>query len=442
MGLVTSGVRVRPSARSRRTPRSTPDRPIKLWPSLALLPIIVVGTVKATGFDSLGGVDTTILSVVLVLMASVTTFLRHPRYPVQQMLPFLLFAMVVLLGIALSEPGEYQSLKSRDFFFLTGVVVWCIPVILRDVRDLRGLFVAWFVGGAFVAALVPIVGGAKDLYGRAGIGEATLGPAYLAAVAVVVGGAALGEKLLPPVLVLPGVAVSGVVLFMIGSRGPLIGATLGFLTWILLRGVLNPRSLAVLGLMAGVVLIGLREASEAALSHLVLEDPAREELWATAGRAFLENPVFGLGWGGYAAVNWIDEYPHNLFMETAAELGMVGLICLLVLLAMAARGVWRTRSAPEARIVAAVAVVMFMGQQFSSDLTYRVFWIALIPCLLLPAIEWRQDTRPTTESTARSGRSATRPQGAAFQQPDGPLPRGTRAMRAGRPRLWRSPGSR
>lgn len=432
--------------RSERMPRSRrggfAGREVRFWPIFALLPIIIVGTVKATGFASFGGLDTTILSVLLLLGVTGASLLGYPHYPTRQMAPILLFGVVALLGMILGQPGDYQSLKARDFFILTGITVFCVPVLLRDVRDLRGLILVWFTGGTFVAALVPIVGGAESLYGRAGIGTATHGPAFLAAAALVVGGASLGEKLIPLVVALPAVVLNGVVLFMVGSRGPLMGAAGGVIVWLLLRGVLHARSVAVLALVSIAAIIGLREASQAAIAHLILEDPARVELWDTAGRAFLERPVMGLGWGGFAAISWIDVYPHNLFLETAAELGLVGLLFLSIILALAIRGVWRTRKAPETRVVASAAVVMFVGQQFSSDLTNRVFWIAVVPCLLLPVLDWGAGSAAPATVVDPRGRAGTHPGVAADLRSDSPRPRGTRARRAGRQRLLRSPGSR
>lgn len=413
----------------------TPARAFGFGPVFALLPIIVVGTVKATGFVSIGGVDTTVLSVVFLLAASIVTFVRHPRYPVAQMLPFFLFSLVVLVGVARSDPGDYQGLKARDFFLLTAVVVVCIPVLLRDVRDLRGLVAVWFVGGTLIAALVLVVGAGEDLYGRAGIGEATLGPAYLSAAALVAGGAALGEKVLPFAVALPGMVVCGVALVTIGSRGPMVGAVVGLAAWMLLRGVLRARSLMVLLVVSVVAVLGVRQASEAAVSRFVLGDPARQDLWAIARMTFLESPLLGLGWGDFSTVSWA-EYPHNLFLETASELGLVGVLCVLALLAVVGVRVGQSRSAPEARVVAAVAVVMLMGQQFSADLTNRVFWIAIIPCLLLPLPGGNPEASSSTEARPPRSRRAVRPLQRVDRQAVYSQPTGTQAKPARTPQPW------
>lgn len=365
----------------------TPAPLMTIRPIFALLPILVVAQVKAAGFVSIAGVDTTLLSLALLVGISAVKFLRDPWYPARKMLPYLLVSVVVVLGMARSDPGEYQSSKAQEFL-VTSVVVACIPVLLRDVRDLRGLLGVWFWGGTLVAALVLIVGGSEGLWGRAGIGEATLGPAYLSAAVLVVGSAGLGERILPFAVAIPGIVLGGVALVTIGSRGPIVGAACGILTWVLLRGlgVLGRRTIMALMAVGVAALVGLSRASDTALSRFSFEDSARAELWATARNAFLDSPIIGLGWGDFSTVSvlaWTQKYPHNIFLEVAAELGVLGVLSLMALLVIASLRVWKNRS-PEVRVLAAVAAVMLVGQQFSTDLTNRMFWIALVPCLLLP----------------------------------------------------------
>lgn len=404
---MASGVRQRSRHRPRR--EHAGPRRYKYWPIFALLPILVVGQVKATGFNTIVGVDTTVLSLSLVIAATGLTFLRYRRYPFRKMLPYFLFALVVLFGVARSDPGWYQAVKARDFFLLTSVVVVCVPVLLRDMRDLRGLLAVWFSGGVFVATMVLVVGGAEDLYGRAGIGETTLGPAYLAAGAVVVGGTALGERLLPLAVALPGMAVGGVALAAIGSRGPVIAAVVGLVVWVLLRGVLRARTTLVMLLVLVIAWVGVNQASDSALARFVLEDPARRTLWAEARLTFLEAPLLGMGWGDFSTYSSIDQYPHNLVFEAASELGVVGLVVVMALLVTACLRVWRSRSEPAVRAIAALAIAMLVGQQFSSDLTNRLFWIAVIPCLLLPLPNTALSRTDHEGGSARGSRPGSAP---------------------------------
>ena len=257
------------------------------------------------------------------------------------------------------------------------------------------------------------------------------------------GGAALGEKLLRVTVALPGMAVGGIALIAIGSRGPIIATALGLLAWILMRGVLRARALLVVLAVTGVALIGVNQASSAALSRFVLEDPARRGLWATARVTFLEHPLLGLGFGDFSIVSAftrIAQYPHNLFLETASELGVLGLLSLGTLLVVACTRVWRVRSEPEARMVAALAVAMLVGQLFSSDLTNRLFWIAVDP--LSPVSDPRVLRCPfTAKMKALRSRPEAQSLDAYARQAVEPPPTGTQANRGHRQQLSRPPRS-
>jgi O-antigen ligase len=349
---------------------------------------------KPAGIVTVLGVDTTVLAVGILLIAASREFLRHPHFPLREMIPFLAFASVVLVGTMMSNLGDYQVLKTRDFFFITSVIVVCIPVLIRGVGDLRGLVFMWLLVGSAAAGTVLLAGGSDTLLGRAGIGEATLGPAYLAAAGLVAGVASLGERIIHWLATVPVIGLTGLAVVSIGSRGPLLGAIVGVAAWMLMgteRVRLRRTLLAGLALVAA-FLFGVLAASDASLNHLFLyEDPARQRLWAIARLAFLEHPVLGLGWGDYTTVaSFSNPYPHNAVLEVAAELGLVGIVAFISLLFAGARRTWRRRTTGEVRVLGAVAVVALIGQQFSSDLTNRFFWIALIPTLLFGSVRRKQ----------------------------------------------------
>ena len=55
----------------------------------------------------------------------------------------------------------------------------------------------------------------------------------------------------------------------------------------------------------------------------------RVELWSAGWESFIERPLVGLGTGGFADAFPSELYPHNLFLELAAELGIVGLLLVV-----------------------------------------------------------------------------------------------------------------
>jgi hypothetical protein len=113
----------------------------------------------------------------------------------------------------------------------------------------------------------------------------------------------------------------------------------------------------------------------------------RYEYWKVAGRAFADQPLRGVGAGGWE-VRWRAERPfpegardaHSLYFETAAELGLAGLLLLGLALAgvvLAARTA--VRVAPE---VAAgpVAVCAVWAAHVALD------WDFELPAVTLPAV--------------------------------------------------------
>jgi O-antigen ligase len=115
-----------------------------------------------------------------------------------------------------------------------------------------------------------------------------------------------------------------------------------------------------------------------------LDTNGRSELWAQAWRAFVDHPALGIGTGGFAAVAPLETYPHNLFLETAAEWGLLGLLPVL-----AALGVGITKMATAVRrpprgegglaaLVAALFAAALIDAMFSGDITTNAdVWLTL-----------------------------------------------------------------
>ena len=84
---------------------------------------------------------------------------------------------------------------------------------------------------------------------------------------------------------------------------------------------------------------GGRDEPEATPGRLASVQSNRYAYWKVALRAFGDHPVAGVGSGGFQA-EWLRERPfrepvrdaHSLYLETPAELGLVGLALLLTLL--------------------------------------------------------------------------------------------------------------
>jgi O-antigen ligase len=73
--------------------------------------------------------------------------------------------------------------------------------------------------------------------------------------------------------------------------------------------------------------------------------------------------VFGLGTGGFAGLNTGLLYPHSLLLEMATELGIIGLITILVVLIGFMRALarcWRFSAGPD-RLTASILIALFVN---------------------------------------------------------------------------------
>ncbi len=176
-------------------------------------------------------------------------------------------------------------------------------------------------------------------------------------------------------LVTPLVAIA---MIAAGSRGPVVAFVVG-LAALLALSAASPRArrrFAVVGavfvLVAIVVPLVVPSSSIGrALSAIVggssgLSGEGRNVLWSSAIAAFSQHFALGLGTGGFAAlpaaISAAVIYPHNLFLEVASELGIIGLVALLLslggLVARLAR-VWRD-AVGEDKLVASILIALFL----------------------------------------------------------------------------------
>src|SRR5205807_1750029 len=126
-----------------------------------------------------------------------------------------------------------------------------------------------------------------------------------------------------------------------GSRGPMLAFVFGLgvllaLTAVDRRARRRLASVAALFLLAAIIvpLVLPGSAIGRSLSVIIgsasgLSSNGRSDIWAVAITTFSHHLVLGLGTGGFASLLGGLNYPHNIFLEMASELGLLGLIALL-----------------------------------------------------------------------------------------------------------------
>jgi hypothetical protein len=157
---------------------------------------------------------------------------------------------------------------------------------------------------------------------------------------------------------------------------------------------------------------GTSPAPGATAKRLGSIDSNRYRYWQEAGKTFRRHPLIGIGSGGFQ-VEWLEvknRYDasgdaHSLYLETAAELGVVGAAILLLFLGGVAGSVvklYRVHRGPAAGLAAGLAAWAFHA---GLDWDWEMPAVSL-PALLLAAaaIAWSDD--PGLEASATDPRRA------------------------------------
>lgn len=282
--------------------------------------------------------------------------------------------MVVRLGASGAE--SYGSTKvqlyiANNLVFIAGGVV--VGMRRSDIRLLFTLLLAITAAGA-ILLVAELVGGtahqeaaqrfsfSSQLY-PIQLGRSSADGVLLAIYAMFASRSA--SLRLAAVAVLPILLAS---LFAAGSRGPVIAFFLAVLALIgLSAGSLRARRR--LGRVVGAALLAvvlLPVVVPGTTITRALADAStngRSGLWAQAITAFSQHPLLGVGTGGFAAINPAQLYPHDIVLEAAVELGMVGGLVMLGFIVSSLHRLlvlWRTRDLAR-KLDVSVVIALFVA---------------------------------------------------------------------------------
>jgi O-antigen ligase len=166
-----------------------------------------------------------------------------------------------------------------------------------------------------------------------------------------------------------------VALLAAGSRGPVVAFALGLAVLLALSAV-TPRARRRLGLVGAVLTLAILivplivpgSVVGRALSAIVgsasgLSSNGRSSLWSLSLTVFSQHWLFGLGTGGFAALHTGLDYPHNIALEIATELGSVGLLALIVAIGGFVSSLVRVRRrvSGEDKLIASLLIALFLA---------------------------------------------------------------------------------
>lgn len=159
-----------------------------------------------------------------------------------------------------------------------------------------------------------------------------------------------------------------------GSRGPVLAFVFGLAALLALTAV-NRRARRRLIFVAGVFLIATivvpvvvpGSALGRAFSTIIgsasgLSSNGRSQLWSLAITTFSQHPLLGLGTGGFAALNTGLDYPHNILLEVASEVGVFGaaaVIAIVIGFVHALITAWRGGIGQD-RLMASLLISLFL----------------------------------------------------------------------------------
>jgi O-antigen ligase len=215
-------------------------------------------------------------------------------------------------------------------------------------------------------------------------------------------------------------AVDLVAFALTQSRGGIIGLTIALLVAVALAGRARPRVLALVLIVAAVGLgyyLTYRPAhvfqSGAGGAGLASASSGRTDEWRVALRIFAGHPIGGVGLGNYRVVEpsyatqtfnltfvhyivTFRQLAHNMYLQTAAELGFVGLALFLAILVLPLRQAGRALKGLElagddlefrargliAGAIGVLVAYVFLSAELEKPLWFVIGLLAAVPALV------------------------------------------------------------
>jgi O-antigen ligase len=294
--------------------------------------------------------------------------------------------VVITLGLSLLllgrlQPGSYPSDKVQLFLASAPLVLLAGVLVARRREEFRLYLVLWLLVSIAHGLLLlkGLVGGEVYSYSSDRVTTSeTVNPigagrqaAYgiLIATFLVLAARTTREH----VLGLVGLPVLVIALLASGSRGPVLALALALVLLIVLVPGSREKRKRMLTMIAAAaatfVLVPTivpgnaidRATSILTGSDVGLSSNGRTELWGDAWDMFVENPLVGAGTGAFARIDPVQLYPHNILLEAAGELGVLGALAILGLIAtgvaVAARTYRESRGALRAETALVVAML-------------------------------------------------------------------------------------
>jgi O-antigen ligase len=361
---------------------------------LALLALyLVIGLFKEQAVVKALPVDATLaLGMLLAVVYGVRLITGRVRaVPYGFALTMAVLCMSLVASLTWTSAPGYGSDKVTTFLSVTMLAIGAPFFLFERWEDLRRFF-AWTAAIAVPVALLALTNPSPDT-GRLA-GDNTIGTSRLLCVAALIlllGALGRSHWRLPRIALAVGfIGVAAAV----GSRGPILSFALALAVtlaaWLLRApGKVAPVLVAAAVSVAVVPFVSLPETSTERLSSTARDPVAafrqntRYYLADDAIRLIDRDPIRGGGVGAFSTVNPVVKWPHNLFLELWAELGLAAVLVVAAAIVRVLVGLFRTawrmpahaREQELAYILLAVFVFNLLAVQVSGNINdNRDFW--------------------------------------------------------------------
>jgi putative inorganic carbon (hco3(-)) transporter len=385
-----------------------------IYPEVALAVYVVVGDLKGDDrVAALFPVDLTLALGALLVVGIALNILRHKRRVAMPGTYFLFIALAVLMTSSLAyTPVLGAGLeKLTRFLTVTGIVI-VAPFSLLGTRKQTLRFFASFAVAAFAicAWSLSSLGGSERL---ATPSDNTIGLGHIACSLILI----LWFTFLPRfrfpqrffaylLLLIPGLALIGS-----GSRGPAIACAVVILGSIVFcrRRLLDLACVIVLGLgtlpLVHVPASAIEYLGTVTGSHSLSELLSfRGDLLAHGWSLLQQHPLVGTGIQGfryYSPNPNIYNWPHNIFLEIACELGIpAALIVGTIFAAALAEAVRQLRETASpgfalSQLAAALLAVGLVNATNTGDINSdRLTWLFLSLVFVVRGVRIQESNRP------------------------------------------------
>jgi len=292
--------------------------------------------------------------------------------------------LLMLVRLPDSLFGEYGAEKIK-YYLVNNIVIFFSPLLASAVWGNPGLYrylKGVFLGGLALTVYFWVSKSYLDLplniYAVLNFNPIELSRLFGLFILLAVVGRVFA---VPQPLALFPAAAAGAAMLLLDARGPALALVLALLCGGIAAGRRAFRLLPAL-VVPLFILLAVYVSSHYWFSpdFFSLADNGRRQLYQAALTAFGQNPVLGAGTGSFAGISPEPgiNYPHNLFLESAAELGLPGLaLSLMFVLAPLGRLVFRQKKTKETALAVSLLVFCLVNAMLSGDIPGNyLLWLA------------------------------------------------------------------